>query len=381
MNKIKIILNKIERKLTGKISLKTTRRKKGVVLLSYITSPFTLDEKSPSFRTHINQWECKEMGRIFLEQGYDVDVIDWQNNKFIPLKKYSFLIDLGANIERFIPFLNSDCVKIIHLTGSHWLFANKAELDRLENLKKRKGVSLLPRRNVKPNKGIECADLATILGNKKTISTYEYSSKKIISIPSSTKFYSYFIENKDFEKNKKNYIWLGGGGAVHKGLDIVLEVFAQLPDFSLIVCGPFEAEKDFIKTYYKELYETPNIKSFGFVDTDSKKFKELIETNIGLIYPSCSEGQAGSVITSLHAGLIPIISLESGIDIEEFGIILKTSSSEEIKNSLLKISSLPEEKLKKMSRLAWEYANENHTRERFTKEYTKFVEELTNKKL
>lgn len=379
MNKIKIILNKIERKLTGKISLKTNQKRKGNVLLSYITSPFILDEKSPSFRAHVNQWECKEMARIFLEQGYDVDVIDWNNNKFIPKKNYSFFIDLGENIERFIPFLNSDCVKIIHLTGSHWFFANKAELDRLENLKKRKGVSLLPQRNVKPNKGIENADLATILGNKKTISTYDYASKKIIPIPLSTKFYYDFIENKNFEQNKKNYIWLGGGGAVHKGLDLVLETFTQLPNFSLTVCGPIESEKDFIKFYHKELYETPNIKPLGFIDTDSKKFKELIENNIGLIYPSSSEGQAGSVITSLHAGLIPIISLESGVDIEEFGIILKTSSLEEIKNSLLKISSLSKEKLKKMSKLAWKYANKNHTRKKFTEEYTKFVKKLINK--
>ena len=58
----------------------------------------------------------------------------------------------------------------------------------------------------------------------------------------------------------------------------------------------------------------------------------------------------------LHAGLIPIISYESGIDVEDFGVILKDNSIKTIKNTVQMISSLPGEQLQPMARKAWEFA-------------------------
>ena len=132
-------------------------------------------------------------------------------------------------------------------------------------------------------------------------------------------------------------------------------------------------EADFEKTYYKELYLLPNIKTLGFTDVRSEQFQAIIENTCALIYPSCSEGQAGSVITCLHAGLIPIISYESGVDVEDFGIILKKNSVDEIINSIRDISQKPEMELQQMSKNAWQYARTRHTHEKFAECYDSFV--------
>ena len=112
----------------------------------------------------------------------------------------------------------------------------------------------------------------------------------------------------------------------------------------------------------------------------SKKFKNICDSSIALVYPSCSEGQSGAVLTTMHAGLIPIISYQSGVDIEDFGVILKENSIEEIKKQVHLMASLPQKELQSRAMKTWEYANENHTRERFASEYRKFVNMLEENK-
>ncbi len=103
---------------------------------------------------------------------------------------------------------------------------------------------------------------------------------------------------------------------------------------------------------------------------------------VGLIYLSCLEGQAGSVVNCLHDGLIPIISYETGIDADNiFGVVLKDCFVDEITASLQMISTIPAKKLKQMSGKAWEFARANHTREKFAEEYLRVIEGIMNDRL
>jgi glycosyltransferase involved in cell wall biosynthesis len=359
------------------ITLNPVIKSRGVVLLSYLTNPFRFHISQSFLYSHTNQWECVQIAQAWMDKGYSVDVIDWNNDHFIPKKDYSVFIDIHSNMERLAPLMNENCLKILHITGAHWLFQNTAEYSRLLSLQKRKKISLIPRRTVQPSKGIECADCATVLGNAFTQGTFEYSGKPMYPIHISTNIQFPFLENKDFDKVRNNYLWFGGGGLVHKGLDLVLETFAKLPEYQLTVCGSIN-EPDFEKAYFNELYKTPNIKTIGWRDVHSSEFLEVIKNNIALIYPSCSEGGGGSVITCLHAGLIPIISYESSVDISDFGIVLRDSTIEEIKTAIKKTSSLSDLDLKKNSKKSWDFARKYHTQELFKKEYNNFVEIMSS---
>jgi glycosyltransferase involved in cell wall biosynthesis len=363
------INNYIKRKV---ITLYPTKKPLGIVLLSYITTPFQFHIDKSYFFSHTNNWECAKIAQTWVNNGYQVDIIDWDNNHFIPKKDYAVFIDIHNNMERLAPVLRPDCLKILHITGAHWLFQNTAEYKRLLALQNRNKVTLIPRRTAQPSRGIENADCATILGNKFTQKTFSYANKPLHYIPLSTNAQFPFFENKEFYKVRKNYLWFGGSGMVHKGLDLVLEVFRELPDYNLTICGPVNAESDFEEAYYKELYETSNIKTVGWIDVNSKQFSDILKTNIGLVYPSCSEGGGGSVITCLHAGLIPIISYESSVDIPNFGKILQDPTLQ-LKQAIEEISGLSETDLKSRSKMAWDYARGNYTQECFAKEYDKFV--------
>lgn len=365
-------VNKPERRL---VSLEPNRPNGRNVLLAYINDGFFLKAGQPVAHSHTSYWEALEIAKTFLELGYHVDVIDENNDRFTPAKPYSLFVSNRNNFDRIAPMLNHDCVKILHIDSAHWLFHNSAGYRRLQELQQRKGVVLRPRRSIQPSFAIELADYATVLGNEFTISTYKYADadRTFYRLPVASPLLYPGVEDKNFDACRKSFLWFGSGGLVHKGLDLVLDAFAEMPDYQLTVCGPVTEERDFTKAYYNELYQTPNIRTLGWVDIASPEFLDVVKGCLALVYPSCSEGQSSSVVTCLHAGLIPIISYECGLDVGDFGTILKECSIEEIKASVRTISGLSREELARRARKVWEYARATHTRERFSREYQRII--------
>jgi glycosyltransferase involved in cell wall biosynthesis len=213
------------------------------------------------------------------------------------------------------------------------------------------------------------------LGNKFTVDTYKYAKKPIYPISISATFVYPRPERKNFEACRKSFLWFGSHGFVHKGLDLVLEAFAEMPEYRLTVCGPFGrgVEQEFEKFFHKELYDTPNIRTVGWVDVASMDFLNIAESCVGLIYPSCSEGQSGGVVTCMHAGLIPMVSRASGIDMGDFGFLLQDCSVATIREDVSNLSRLTAEDLRSRGRRTWEFARAHHTRKSFSDGYRAFV--------
>ena len=357
------------------ITLKPGKKSRGKVLLSYRIEPFLSKAAESVSSAHTNYWESLQMARTFLDLGYCVDVIDVSNRTFIPKEKYSFFVS-RTNFE-LAQLLNKDCIKIAHLDIAHWLFNNYASYGRSFALRQRKGVAVRSLRTTQINCALEAADYATTLGNQFTIDTYSHIKKTIFRVPLASCTIYPWPENKDFEVCRKNFLWFSGKGFVHKGLDLVLDAFVQMPENHLYICGPIQHETDFEKAYYKELYQSPNIHVIGWIDVSSSEFVEITKKCVGIIHLSCSEAGAGSVITCMHAGLIPIVSYESSVDVSnDFGVILRDCSIDTIKTTLQMISTLSPEKLKQMSRKAWEFVRTNHTREKFAEEYKKVITKI-----
>ena len=358
------------------VSLRPAVAVQGNILLSYRTKPFSLNEDSQEMNAHYCNWQCLQMARTFLHLGYCVDVISWLNDRFEPKKDYTVFIDVQSNLERIGPQLNRDCVKIFHIIWAHWMFHNTAEYQRCLSLQQRRGVSLKPKRQLEPARTIELADCAAVSGNEFTMDTYKYTAveKPMYRMPVSAQAQYPWPEEKEFETCQKNFLWFGGYGFVHKGLDLVLEAFSEMPDHHLYVCGPVTMEKDFEQAFHKELYQTPNIHTFtGWIDVCSPSFLEITNKCVGLIYTSCSESSAGSVINCMHAGLVPLVSYESGVDVNDFGFILKDCSLDTIRNTVQMVSSLGGKELKRLARQTWEFARGYHTKESFDTEYLRIA--------
>lgn len=340
---------------------------RGNALVSYLVAPCLGDLERDLPHSHTHFWESRQIALTLADLGFAVDVIDWTDDQFQPRRHYDLVLDVRLNLERLASQVGEDCLLIQHMETGHYRFHNAAQRERLEALEERRGVRLRPQRMLEENHAIDVAHFGTTVGNDFTIGTYAYAGKDIFRIPISTPITFAAPDEKAFEDIRHNWLWFGSGGLVHKGLDRTLEAFAGMPDHHLTVCAPVHLERDFEAEYAHELYATPNIHTEGFVDVYSKRFRKIIDRTMGVVYPSCSEGGGGSVVTCMHAGLIPLVTRESSVDLGDFGFLLPDASVETIRRQVETISALPIGQLAERSRRSWNHVRRHHTREAFAR--------------
>lgn len=375
-------LGPVGRKLAGFVTAKTSAepvilrpegKECGCVVLSYITWPFREGWDSPKARGHTNAFEVVAMAEAWRDRGFRVEVCDYNDDRYVPPSDCRVAIDLRANLERWDDQLRSDCAKILHATGCHWRVHNAAELSRIERLRDRKGALIKARRQVPPNLGAETADQITVLGNEHTLQSYHFTGKRTQRIPISSAYTFPWRTDRDFEKAKSRFLWLGSYGMVHKGLDLVLDAFAGMPDLHLTVCGRPEKEEDFFRIYQRHLEHSPNIQMVGWTDMTSGKFAEIAATHAGVVYPSSAEGGAGCVIHCMHSGLVPLCTEEASVDIEDFGLLIREGSVEAVAEAVRRLADLPEDEVRARCRASFDHVNSHHTREVFRRNYKAFV--------
>lgn len=352
---------------------------RGAVALSYIKWPFEDGWDSSKARGHTNAYEAVVIAEAWRDLGFRVEIVDYLNTVYIPSADCRIAIDIHNNLERWAERLPPFCFKILHATGPHWLEWNLAELNGLSAIRDRKCVALQSRRQVKPSRGIEVADHLTVLGNDYTSDTFAFAGKPFTRIPLSSAYEFSWPEGRDFSKAKRKFFWVASYGMVHKGLDLVLDAFAGMPELELTVCGRPEKEKDFYSLYEKELLRTQNIKTRGWIDMATSEFQDLACEHGTIIYPSKAEGGAGSAIHCMHAGMLPACTKSASIDLEDFGISINSDTVEAVQSAARRIASMPDEEVESRARKAWEHVRKIHTRKEFKKNYRNFAERIADK--
>lgn len=367
----------------GVVHIPAIGKKRGDVLLSYITEPFTRAPWERFTDPHTNKWECAEIARLFSVRGYAVDIINFDNLKFIPRKKYATCIDIMQNLERLARYLPADCKKVMHITSAYSEFQNTAEKRRLEELKRRKNISLKSQRMSVTSNNPAYADFLEGLGNQTIHATYAQFKKHVYPIPISVAQEFDFPEQKNFETARTHFLWFGGGGAILKGLDLVIEAFAGIPELSLHIVGPAVCEKNFAQAYKHELtlpnikyYPRPRISPGGEMRSGDIPFRDIANRCSTLIYPSASEGTSGAVVQAMHTGLIPIITKQTGISEDAPVIICDTPTVESIRNLAMRIAETDPEILREKARKAWSYARTHHTQKTFSEAYSRFIDNV-----
>lgn len=355
------------------VTLRPEGAVRGEVLLSYVPDAFTSPDSDELVHKHTHYWESAQIAATYLANGFSVDVVKYDDSDFVPQKDYDILVSARTNLERLARSLPENCLKIAHLDTAHFLTNNANALARLVDVRERRGATLRNLRTIEENWAIEAADMGCVLGNEFTASTYRYAGKPIYRIPISCTDTFPWPENRNFDEARTRFMWFGSSGFVHKGLDLVLEAFKESPELSLTVCGPMESEIRFVNAFHDDLYGTPNIDTPGWTDVTGPDYADMCRRSVATIYPSCAEGGGGSVLTCMHAGLIPIVTRESSVDVGDFGIVLSSATVDEIIAAANFVSSLPATELENRARASWEYARANHTQQTFAQDYEEFV--------
>lgn len=380
---IQAYYRKATKKLFGVVHLKGRGRRKETVLLSFITSPFTLPPGGFFTDPHSNYWVAPEIAHLLLERGYDVDVIEWNDDHFVPKKKYAACIDLHHHLKRFAPHLDPDCIKILFTVSAHPAFQNTVEEKRIKALEKRRGITLPPTRKEPLSENEKYADYIAGYGNAAVLGTYAGSKASITPIPIPAMDTYDFPAHKDWDTVRTHFLWFGGGGAILKGLDLVLEAFASLPHLHLTIIGPSAYEKEFEAVYAREL-ALPNITRLrrprrdekGDITIDGRDLKEIFDQCGAVVYMSASEGGGGAVVHAMQAGLFPIVTPNTGIDESAPSVIIADPTVDAIRKAVEEYANLPVEKLEASAREVWQFAKSHHTKETFTKSFGDFLDHV-----
>lgn len=294
------------------------------VLISYVVTPF----RRGSNIYHTNSVEALVIADIFNRAGYNVDISWFLSKKKIKYEKYDVIFGIGEPIERSFYQHSKKTKKISYVAGMHPYYNNQASIQRVKEVYDKSGRLLMDSLRLMDQcwtAQFNLSDGIIALGNSSVGETYKKFFKgDVICIPPSyikTFDYKIVLLNKNFSSARLHFLWFGGSGCIHKGVDLLLDFFKNRSDIYLHICGPIKSEKDFVSFYHDELYKTKNIILHDFVSLDSEQFLHLIRTCAFVIFPSCAEGGGASVVNVMaNGGLIPIVSKSSSIDVHSYGI-------------------------------------------------------------
>lgn len=341
------------------------------VLLSYSSCSFSYDY--PSVLYHSNSREITQFIKILIELDFCVDVIDCDYpfpNKVIGRKTYDVVIGFGEPYK--LACLNSpNAIKIFYLTENLPSYVAEKSKERYIYYKKRtknRRIGIRRDATLFKEEYLYLSDFVIELRasplNLDNITEYCISPTGLINS-------NYVWMDKDFKKAKRNFLWFGSSGAIHKGLDILVDIFKRLPDLNLYIYGLDKSESFVLKA------KSDNIHVCGIINVNSPLYlTEIVERCAFVILPSCSEAQSTSVITNMLHGLIPIVSRECQFPKFPFGFQLDNYTVEYVAEVVNVVAELSVEELRDRSYKTYIYAREHYVIKAYASKLKSILENI-----
>lgn len=332
---------------------KNVRNPKGRVLVSYIIHPFL---PVPIKQRHTNIQEVRALVKELNGRGLSVDIVDCRYNRNIEFGRYDYLFGFGTPFENSFYSKSFRGKRICLATGSRFDFQTNATLQRLNEYRKLTGhLAANEARFVSQIWPMQWSfsDELLFMGSDTIKETFDphFFGNNIRSLPVT---YIYCIDgkavagNRNLSVGRKNVLWFGGKGLIHKGLDLAVGACRMIPEITLHVCGvnPDSNEYRKIIDYFEN---PPNIVCHGFVDVTGARFRELMNICGFAVMPSCSESQVSSIIQVMaNGGLMPIVTKFCGLFPEHPFIEIVQLNEEGVYKSLRKAMGIENANLRNL---------------------------------
>ena len=317
--------------------------------LVYFKSDIFFSNLIAKISTHTNNMEIKTICETLKDMNYNVYLIDRDARieEIDSLKAEHFEIfisNASGNSAKFHDYIIKNFSikkKIFYASGPEPHFSNELVLERHANFDKKHNCVSIRRRLVDLKKNfnrLKNVDCIFYIGNNFSKLSYKKYQKPLYQLLPIIKNEYLLTEREIKNKKTKNVVYVGGTGLICKGLDIVIDAFLELPDFRLDIFGPSN-ENDFWNIYRNKI-KGKNIFFHGFVSPNSSLFRSIVKKATYHVNCPAAEGMATSILFTNSFGVIPIVSENSGIDIQNFGYEIKNEKNSIIKKfiSLKKIS-------------------------------------------
>lgn len=327
------------------------------VLLCYVTGVF-----------HIQNWEnqkgtrnveCAALIEALVKNGCRIDVCSNDYNGDIG-NDYDYVMGFGSAYRR-AKTQNPQATSLLYLTEKPPYYSLKKESERIAYLYERHHIKVPINRSglYFNDKDITDADYIIMMG--KDGDEQLLPNKKVFLVsPTGLKCETYSMKNKNFEIAKKNFLWMGSRGAVLKGLDILYDAFAELPDFALHVAGLDSVDRRMLKKI-----KPTNVIDHGYLHIGSDDANKVFDKCAYFLFPSCTEGVSTSTLTAMNFGLIPLITPEVSVETKD-AVYLQSFRVEDIIKELEKRSKVDAFVLKKEAEAVREFAHNRYSLKRYS---------------
>lgn len=343
------------------------------VFISYIPEVFYNLWNTNYMYGHQSRREMVEIVSVFNELGYNVYV-----GNFSVYHKSKHKYDIVFGIEPAFVQVSKDnpsALKIYYATGAYSGHQNSMIKQRTNDFNKLHNADMPCSRLVEENDDrLNVANQIFQIGTIFTLQTYPPKMRdKIKIVNQSSIIDDRLFLHKDYT-NKTSYVWIGGGGSILKGLDLVLDYFVNHQELELYVVGTIDC--NFLEVYKKN--DLLNIHFMGFLNLKGQQFKDIAEKCNFLIYPSCTEGGCpGAVINAMRFGIIPIVSKWASPDcIDEVGYQLADLSVEAIHSCIQKVQELKVEEIELLSNRCIDTSYSLYNLERFRREFENEIRKM-----
>ena len=279
------------------------------ILLSYMLGTYLRPMESWASSGRTQDVELAAIINSFIKKGFCVDLIDYNVPPVKIGSDYDMVMGLGEGFRKALTN-NPSAKRILYVTEKTPSFSARKEQERIDYLIERHGIKTTMERTGAVYKDEDYEDLSAIIAIGAE-SDRQYLPKVPIwfIVPTGLFNSNFKLSDRDVTQAKKNFLWFGSGGVVHKGLDILFDVFSTHPELTLHVCGASEHQ-----LFHIHKIKPSNVIIHGFVNVQSDNFVQIAKTCAFDIFPSCSEGIATSVLTCMNHGIIPIVSQECTIE-------------------------------------------------------------------
>lgn len=324
-------------------------------------------------------FEIFKIVKILSEFGYSIDLISVNDTKALDIVKgnrYSLIFGFGETFLKMTQ-LQPTALSVFYVTENHPKFSfieEKKRLDYFYERHKRKASIERSGRYYTTHHVAVTYDHIIAMGE---VEQFSDQYERVYSIyPTGFLNSDFVFKHKDHINTRKHFLWLGSSAVIHKGLDLLIDIMTTRDDITLHICG--------LDPKGRKLLDVPqksNIVDYGFVNINSDTFLKIVEKCSFSILPSCSEGMATSITTSMLHGLIPVVIKDTGFNrLGENAIFLDDYRIEYLNEMVSKLAEYELDELELLSKKVFEFASKNFKVEAYEKEFRSILLEILKDK-
>lgn len=332
---------------------------------------------------HANYMHANQIVKYFINNDYCIDVCtcsDIFSFEILKNKKYDIVIGLGEVFKRICKS-QSTAKKIIFITENNPIIVSKKYAERIAYFKQRHPYincdASMVRKGYIDEDMFELSDLAIIMSSRYNAESMKHYFDKEYLINSNAFINSEYVfdranlENR-IEQIKRNFLWFGSDGLIHKGVDILIDAFKEMPELAINFYGLSTAER---RLFHK--LRVSNTLDCGRVNVQKTEFiDKIVNQHCFIIFPSCSEGMSTAVATCMAHGIIPILTKECGFEPNEYIIELGGWHIEDIKCAVKRAISMNNEDILNFREGCFQYARKNFSLEKFDSSFEDIMDDI-----